>query len=82
MAVLGRVSPADVEALAPRSRQGGVVTTVLTRPSDGKDPLPQQRSGLIVVDATQQPFPRAWNEACLRWKTVAVPNSPVPPSPR
>lgn len=82
VAVLGQVRAEELDALSPEHRQDGVVTVVLTRAGSGGPAAATRRRGLVVVDATREPFPRAWNEACLRWKTVAVPSWPVSRSSR
>ena len=69
IAVTGRTRPDDSGALSVLVRDGGTLINVVTADqASAAPPARSRRFRLLTVRADEQPFPRAWNEAVLRWQ--------------
>jgi len=69
IAVTGRTRPDDSGALSVLVRDGGALINVVTADqASAAPPARSRRFRLLTVRADEQPFPRAWNEAVLRWQ--------------
>jgi uncharacterized protein (DUF58 family) len=80
VAVVGRLGTEDLDALGALTRGGSTLAVVDTR-STHAPVLPRRgRTPLVVGAGDEIPFPRAWNEAVLRWQQSRAPRS-RPPSP-
>ncbi len=71
VAVTGRIDPATADAFRHAASGFGVTVLVGTR-GGSTGPLGRARS-LVVVDASSQPFPTAWNQTILQWHLAATP---------
>ncbi len=92
VAVMGTITPADLDALAGLTAHGSV-TVVATRPPVDVPPgdriapagaaaLVPGAAALVLVDTYGVPFPIAWNETMTRWQLSALATSRPSPSPR
>jgi uncharacterized protein (DUF58 family) len=78
VAIVGRLDDATARALTHLAAHVAVIAVVVSSDS-GSDPgsdsgaAPRRPSAsFLVVDATDSPFPEAWNQAIRRWTSVAA----------
>jgi uncharacterized protein (DUF58 family) len=77
VAVVGRLAAVDAAQLRALAEATTVIAVVVR---GGVAPRPA--AGLLMVDASTNPFPDAWNQAVFTWSQVAVPTSLRSRSPR
>jgi hypothetical protein len=80
VAIVGRLDDATARALAHLAAHVAVIAVVVNSDSgsdsnsgSGAGAAPRRPSAsFLVVDATDSPFPEAWNQAIRRWTSVAA----------
>src|SRR4051794_663679 len=71
VAVVGRMQPNDATALGLLVRDGGMLLGVTVMPSSTDTIRSRRFRALLIPDRAEDSFPRAWNEAVLRWQRGA-----------
>jgi uncharacterized protein (DUF58 family) len=75
--IVGRMQPSDATALGLLVRDGGMLLAVNVMPSPTDTIRSRRFRALLIPDRAEDSFPRAWNEAVLRWQRGArLPSSP------
>src|SRR5207253_274365 len=74
IAIAGRMQTHDAAGLGVLVRDGGTLVSVIVNAAQPSAvPRARRYRLLVVADDGDRPFPRAWNEAVLRWQRVGSP---------
>jgi uncharacterized protein (DUF58 family) len=77
IAIVGRMQSNDATALGLLVRDGGMLLAVNVMPSATDTIRTRRIRALVIPDHAEDSFPRAWNEAVLRWQRGdRLPSSP------